>query len=347
VSTFDGFTVDHDAWAELGYRWSWAGTTSLVGGARVLGVEAFDDAVVLHDSLAGLTVLSASTGSVVWAAQVDRPETKILGVTRDGSALLVSTPGTAYELELKTGNIVGRQAISPFTVTPPTVLPGGHFVVADREGVLEAHSRKFRLGLWRYGLRAAAATPSVLVNDTTLAAVSDEGQIFLLDPRTARSKVRVEMSGGLAAPVATDGVRVFAASLDQSAYCFAADDGSRIWRYRTEYPLTISPVVDAGLTYISTREKGLVALDTDSGEEVWHNAGLAGARVIARNRGINAAEVLVWTEGGQMAAVDRATGEVIASLNAGGVRGVRADAFEGGSVYVLTGLGTVLKFSPR
>ena len=60
----------------------------------------------------------------------------------------------------------------------------------------------------------------------------------------------------------------------------------------------------------------------------------------------NGDELMVWT-GSHLIAVDKDSGEIIATADLAGAAGVRADTFIDGKLYVITPNGSIAKFTLR
>lgn len=109
---------------------------------------------------------------------------------------------------------------------------------------------------------------------------------------------------------ATDGRSLWAASLDEVAYAFAVDPGTRslrqLWSFSTNGIITASPVVGDGIVYIASDDDSVYAIDQPTGKERWHatEEGALDATPV-----LNGSTLVVVTRDGKVHALDAGTGE--------------------------------------
>ncbi|MFG0305327.1 MAG: PQQ-binding-like beta-propeller repeat protein [Phycisphaerales bacterium JB040] len=339
VTALDEATIDHEAWKQLGYRWAWAGYPQVSPGAAIEEIEAYDDRIVTRDSNTVVSVMQSNTGRLVWGAEMDRPETKVLGLERDGDTLLFTTETQLHEVEMDTGNLLARTDFQKLVNTEP-VLNGSRAIFGTLDGELIAIDREHNLTDWRYGVGGTISANPVLMNPYELVAVSQTGEVATIDLDGPSAKVVERISGGVASNPVTDFYYVVIASLDRSVYGFA--EGRRIWRYRTSEPLKVQPVMHGDVVYFASPSLGVVCLDKVSGEEVWRQPDVPNGWIV----GVRDGELLAWN-GVTLAALDPENGDIIVAARFPGIRGIQTDKFENGNLYAVAGRGTVLKFEPR
>lgn len=332
-------TIDHEAWKRLGYRWAWAGYPKTATGASITELDAYEDRVITRDTATVVSVLNSSTGRMIWGTEMDRPETKVLGVVRDGDRLLVSTETELHEVAIESGNLLSRASFGKLINTEP-VINGNLAIYGTIDGELFAMNRDNGLPRWRYTVGNSFEAKPILLNPYTMFGVTQDGTVATINLGGPSAVSMVEISGGLANNPVSDYLYTVVASLDRSVYCFV--DGQRIWRYRTSEPLTVQPVIYQDRVYFSSPKLGVVCLDAASGEKIWEQPAMPNGWIV----GVHDGELITWT-GVVLATLDPENGDVIASAEFAGLNGVQTDRFENGSLYVVAGRGTVLRFDPR
>ncbi len=335
------WTIDHDAWHELGYRWEWTGFPLMSKGAGLTDAVTFDDAIITTASDTTVTCLESSTGKVRWAKQLDRPTTQLFEPVRVGNTLYITTDTELHELNIKNGNTLDRDNVRAIINTRPLIL-GNLAIFGTTRNEIFAFETTNDFLLWSYTFDGDIESPAIKVNDEIIAMVSAGGDIRVLEARSGDSILKSNIAGGTYNDMLVDNGNLFIASNDQSLYSFSLEDGSRQWRKRTSKPLTVQPTLHDGVLFASTADQGLSAFDADSGKMLWNNNDIAGWVVSIANGD----ELIVWT-GSSLAAVDKDSGDVITSANLKGAAGVRADEFIDGNIYVISPSGALAKFTLR
>jgi outer membrane protein assembly factor BamB len=331
------FQIDHDAYRALGYRLDWRGFPVVQAGEHVEFLDVYDDVVLAHESGATVSVLEASNGALRNSGQVASPVTRFVGNVRVGDHAIVSSDNELFAYELETGSLTARHNLNRVVTTHP-VSTAGQMVYGSAIGHVYSRRLSPPVDAWSFDLGSPIDTDPVLAGPI-VAAVSRSGDIALLDVSTGTLVGKAHIYGGSdAALVAGDGV-VFVASLDQSIYAFNLD-GSLRWRIRTEQPLRITPTYHNGVLYVPTADKGLRAIDSITGAELWAQAETNGRVVGLRN-----GRLVTW-DGGTAATLDPATGDVTGSVALPGVAMLKPDRFEDGNLYAVSNGGIVAKFQP-
>ena len=109
----------------------------------------------------------------------------------------------------------------------------------------------------------------------------------------------------LALAPASDGSRIFAAAYDGQVSAFEAVKGKRLWRSKTELPLSGGPATDGKIVVAGSSNGDVIALGADDGVEIWRRS-LSGEVLAAP--AIAPGLVLVRTVDGKLTALDAADG---------------------------------------
>lgn len=327
-----------DPWTQMGYRLAWRGFPVLSGSRGPARVDVFDEGILVQDRQNTVTLMEHAAGRNLWVTAVGRPLTRFVGNGVHDGRILVCTDNEIYFLDAQTGNLLERQSIAVVVNTPP-VVSGETAVFGAATGEVVGHSLFSGFKLWGYMLRGSIQSAPVAVGPY-VGAVSETGDVLIVRPEDGRSTGRASIFGGLDNNPVADARTLYLASVDQSVYAFAGDDGRRVWRYRTESPITAQPRVVDGVLYVTVPGEGLVALDALTGERLWANASLSG-EVIGSREG----EALLW-DGRTLQALSADTGEVGASIALPDAQRVFCRPLEDGDLFVVT-RDAVARYSPR
>lgn len=335
------WSINHGAWKSLGYRWEWTGYPIVGDNAFLTDMIAYDDTIITLASDTSVSALEPSTGKVRWAKSLDRPTTQLFAPDRVGSTLYLPSDTDLYELDLRTGNTLDRDAVGAIINTSPLVMGNLAFMGTTRNELI-AFQIDNDFKSWGYDFGGAIQSTPVRVDEDTIAMISAAGDLRLLNTITGSTELSTKIAGGAVTDMLVDPDTIYIPSADQSIYAFALTDGVRYWRKRTSAPITVQPVLDKGVMYATTADDGLVAIDSISGDTLWNNNDIGGWVVSIADDD----ELIVWT-GRELLAVDKDTGELIVGVRLDNVAGVRTDTLHDSDLYVITANGSIAKFSRR
>ncbi|VAX42609.1 hypothetical protein MNBD_PLANCTO03-279 [hydrothermal vent metagenome] len=334
----EAFKIDHDAYASLGYRLDWRGFPVVAAGEHIQFLDLYDDIVVAHESAATVSILEASNGELRNSSQIASPLTRFVGNFRTDNLIVVSSDTDAAIIDIQTGEIIQRDHLDRVISTAPVYF-ANHKIYGTSIGHVYAHYMTPPVNAWAYDLGSPIDADLVLVGPTVVA-VSRRGDIAMLDAASGTLLARAKIFGGCEAdPVAGTGM-VFFASLDQSIYAFDLN-GKQQWRIRTEQPLRLTPTYHDGVLYVPSNDKGLRAINANTGTQLWNQPKIAG-RVVAMRSG----KLITW-DGTTASTLDPTTGDVIFSTELTEVEILKPDHFVDGNLYAVSTGGIIAKFQPR
>jgi len=336
--------VDDAAFAELGLRRDWTGFPIVGDRQRIREVYADPQHVVVQETGSTVSALDPDTGALRWHDRMGSPLIKYISLRpytyRGVDAILVSSESEILIHQADTGNLLARQSLAKVVNTGP-VINGNLAIYGTASGEIMAHAILPGVRVWGHDLNGPIETGPTYIRGA-VAAVSDAGQLACVSADTGSLFGRGRMFDGTATdPVAGDQL-LFVASLDQSVWAFDPFSPARpVWRFQTPAPLTIQPTAHAGVLYVTTEDRGLVALDQASGRVIWENPEVRG-QVIALQRD----RLLVFHEG-QAWTVSPTSGVIYNHATLPTVAGLTTDRFVDGSIFAWGSGGGVAKFRAR
>ena len=330
----------YEAFGLLGYRPEWVGYAVMPSGRRVTLVSIFDDIVTVHNTGNLLSALETRTGAIRWSAQMASSQERFVGTGRTASGDVLScSQGEVFVLDSKTGIPKDRHRLVSLANTPPVVVDA-MVLFGCNNGEVLALNLNSGYKQWGHVLTGAIRADLVRVRDY-VAAVSDGGDVVVLEPTRGELRGRAKIFGGSDAPIAASEEALFISSLDQSLWSFGLDGAPAAWRMRTEFPLRDKPVYHEGHVYAAVPGQGLVCVNAATGEKKWTLEGQGGHVV-----GVRGDKLVVW-DGATAVTVDPERGDADNRVTLEGTRDLLTDAFVDGNLYAITPRGQVSKFSPR
>lgn len=334
------YTVDHDAWRTVGYRWDWTSRPPLTKRGQIAFADAYPDVVVVQDTNAMVSVIEANTGKVRWNKQVGNTATRFLGNTRKDDHVVITNETELFEIDLANGNTVDRTSLNTIVSTAPALF-GDIAVLGTPAGRLMGFDTRNNLRVWEYQFEGSFETQPLALSDNQVAAISTKGQWRALRVDDASTISTGQISGDSSDHLVSDGYFLYIASVDQSVYAYDLADGARMWRARSSAPVTVQPVLIGEHLYYTTRDDGLTCVIGETGEKVWSNPDIGGWVVTTLGN-----DLMVWT-GRELIQVDSERGDVIARTTIPDLAGLRSDSPTDGRIYAISRDGAVARFSPR
>lgn len=327
-----------DTWGRLGYRLGWHSfATTASDQNRIMLLDIDDETVLAQDDAGVLTRLNPASGQYKWSTRVEGTYSQYYANVHIRDRVYSMSQSDIFVLDAGTGDILGRQPLTRVAGTKPARF-GDLIVYGTRGGQVVSHLVSTGFMAWAYGLNGPVVVPPIPVGDGSVVAVSESGDVIILDATSGASQGRAKMYAGAGSTPAVTEDSIYIASLDQSMYAINTVGGLVRWRYKTDVPLSGKPVLHGGNVHIDIPGRGVTAINTRSGQPAWEAKGVSGTVVAVRN-----GRLVVWS-GREALLLDAARGDVIERVALPDVQMIKADKFVDGALYAVYAGGQVSKF---
>ena len=336
IETIDR-SAEHDAFAKLGYRIEWRGFPFYGSDLRVQFFDIFGDTLVVQDETSTVTAMDPVSGRNRWSTRLAGDLTRFVGSARWENTLLCASDTGLYLVDIRTGTIKDKHRLAVVVNTPP-VIDGHMAIFGCTSGELLGHNLLSGFKQWGYLLNGSITAMPVPVG-AGVGAVSQGGDVIIVDPRNGASFGRALIFEGLSNNPVAGVDTLFVASRDQSVYAYDASTGKRIWRHRTDVPITDQPAAYNGRLYVAIPGRGMVAFNGATGEIIWTVPDVRGEPI-----GIRDGRLLVWN-GVVATLIDDRRGDVIETVTIPGLTALKMSSFVDGDLYAVTPTGSVAKYT--
>ncbi|MCB9837762.1 MAG: PQQ-binding-like beta-propeller repeat protein [Phycisphaeraceae bacterium] len=338
-SRSDARKQEHDAVERLGYRIAWRGFPFFGSDLKVRFAELLGDSIAVLDDSNTVTVMDPVTGRNRWSTRLAGDLTRFVGIARHEGTLLCASDTTLYVLDIRTGTIKDKQRLAVVVNTAPVII--GHMAIFGcTSGELLGHNLETGYKQWGYLLNGSITSEPVPAG-VGVAAVSQGGDVLIVNPGTGASYGRALIFDGLSNNPVAGADTLFVASRDQSVYAFEASTGRRIWRYRSQRPITDQPAAHDGRLYVAIPGEGLVAFNGATGDVIWTAPDVRGEPI-----GVHKGRLIVWN-GADATVVDDQRGDVIETVHIPGLKALKMTSFVDGDLYAVTPDGAVARYTPE
>ena len=328
---------EYEAFDKLGYRIEWRGFPFVSRDLSVRFFDIFGDTILVQDDAATITAMDPVSGRNRWSTRLAGDLTRFVGNARRGDTLLCASDTSLYLVNIRSGTIEDKHRLAVVVNTPP-VIDGHMAVFGCSSGELLGHNLLSGYKQWGYLLNGSIMATPVNVG-SGVGAVSQGGDVIIVDPRNGKSFGRALIFDGLSNNPVAGADTLFVASRDQSIYAFDATSVKRIWRKRTPHPITDQPAAHNGRLYVAIPGEGFVALNGATGDTIWTAPDVHGKAIGIRN-GL----LLVWN-GAVATLIDDRRGDVVESVAIPGLKTLKMTTFVDGDLYAVSPNGVVAKYT--
>ncbi|MGD9714355.1 MAG: PQQ-binding-like beta-propeller repeat protein [Thermomicrobiales bacterium] len=232
-----------------------------------------------------LLAFDLQTGNEIWTTDVGDSSSfntglLVAGVTASNQVIWILEGGPIGAVDLETGEIIWSVTIGGLKPFTPALDAHELYVVSDEAGVVSLDAAS---GAIRWAASGGETGPVMVVDDHTVVAALDGGEVLALDRETGQERWRqaiapnaVNSSYGWGwTGSAADGVALFVAwdgETDLEGMTLHAVDtttGDSLWSQQFGTLIT-APVIANGRAFIGDGGGTVLALDLRTGAAIWH-----------------------------------------------------------------------------
>jgi outer membrane protein assembly factor BamB len=277
------------------------------------GGLAVGDGLVALASKGGLLVFSTEEGEAAWRYPVvggivgGENDERRRPVVDERAVYAGSRDGGLHALDLETGEPIWREELRGDLIAGP-VLVGDLVLILDGSGVIARDARDGGLS-WSLDLPGGVGADLATADETVYVSAHDRGEPILLaldatdGEQLWQEAVEVVIVTGEEMVLSEE--LVLLSNADE-VVAFARDDGDEVWRYTIANQTYHPPATGEGVVIVVDREGLIIALDDETGEELWS----IDSQEFIGDAALVGEELAYVPTGGGLLAVDLESGEV-------------------------------------
>ncbi|MCC7146533.1 MAG: PQQ-like beta-propeller repeat protein [Phycisphaeraceae bacterium] len=271
----------------LGYTKIWRAELQVPADAQLLSARVLGDILVAVESPANLiTATAVADGRLRWTRQVGQPGEVLYPPFRDGDRIYVNSETRLFVLEASTGRLAQVNPLEEVVITAPAVV-GNLAIFAGASGRVFAQNVTNAKTVWGFQFpRSVDLSPAVYGDDVLIVDVTGAYKLLTVTGGDVRWGGRT-FARNSAQPMMTEYGAIIA-SQDTMIYCIATETGKDRWRFAARQPLNQAPILLGGVLFQPLGQNGLVAIDPQTGSELWR------AKDNARPVGIDGDRLLLY-----------------------------------------------------
>jgi len=302
-----GLTLEPGHAQQFGYATRWVRSITLDPGQTVLSARVLDDLLVTVERPRNVvTAIKIQTGELVWKMVIGDPLEQLYAANGDEDYLYINSGRRLFTIDRRRGEQVRVDNLG-YSVNMSPLLYKDFAIFGSVNGRIFAFDVKAGFSKWAYALSSKiTATP---VRDGRQVFVADTaGKYVMLVGDTGEMRWHGSAYGPITTAPVRDRAFMVVASEDQSLYSLVATTGRQRWpAFRSEAPLTETPVIIGRTIYLVEPNVGLTAINSNTGKTLWSIPDL---RVPLTKLG----EHLLTHNNTSLAKLDPATGQTLAAV---------------------------------
>jgi len=271
-----------------------------------------DDRIYAISNMNYVVSLNRNTGSVIFSREIAPAGFPILGLGHYNDELFSIIGNEIIEINLDSGAEISSERLS-VRATCPAARNRGNFYVAGVDRRVHCLRAEDKIQLFEAAAKTDSLITSIVAEDSFVVFSTDAGNLVRISPDEPRLRWEFEASGGIVGPIIKDGESLFIASEDTNVYKVNIIRGKLDWKYQANAVLDEAPRVTEEAVYQYAHQKGLAAIDIESGEGMWEL--VEGVDLLAERAG----KAYVITKEPKLIVMDNNSGKQLYSINLEGV----------------------------
>ena len=215
-----------------------------------------------------IVCLNREKGHVVFSKQFTEPGFPILGPDLYNGKLFSIVSNNLVELDTESGKEKGVMRLG-HGVACPAARNSEFYYIAGVDKRLRVLRAKDKVKLFEVSAENESAISTIIANEKVAIFGTEAGNVICIAADAARKIWEFKADGGIIRPMIWDGNSIYFASKDTCVYKIGAEKGNLIWKHQAGGILDGAPRVTEEFLYQSVVNKGLSAIDKNSGTVLW------------------------------------------------------------------------------
>jgi len=285
--------------------------------------------------------LNKATGSMVFGVSVAPAGFPILGLELYEGGLISVIGNKLVEIDPETG-AENKAKYLKYAVVCPAARNSSSFYVSGADRRLHILNADNKVPVFEVAADNESLITSIIADERSVIFATDAGNLISIMPDRPKRLWQFNATDAIAGPIVRDGMSLFFASEDTNAYRVDIIDlisASLVWKYQMPGVLENAPRVTQDVVYQYARDKGLTAIDRQSGKFMWSLA--QSTDLLAQAHG----KAYVITRVRTLAVMDNTKGKKLYSVNFAGVSRYAANTTDS-QIYIADERGRVACLEP-
>ncbi|MHC4572682.1 MAG: outer membrane protein assembly factor BamB family protein [Planctomycetota bacterium] len=257
--------------------------------------------------------LNRENGSFVFGRFLAPAGFGVLGLDLYEDTLISVVGSRLVEINPESGMEIRGQNLG-FGASCSAARNSSYFYIAGADRRLRTFRAEDKVKLFEVTADNESLITSVIADDESVVFATDAGNVISIRPDERKRLWQFDAAGSIVGPIVRDGNSILVASKDTYVYKLDMARGTpAIWKYQAGAILDRAPVVTRDVVYQYVPNKGLTAIDNESGRFMWQVD--HGLDLLAEKEG----RAYVFREPGELVVMDNKKKKRLYSVNFAGV----------------------------
>jgi len=221
--------------------------------------------------------LNQKNGNIIFGTTIEWAGLPVTGIKLyDNELLYVNSDSKLVQMNAQTGVVLKTTDIG-FSVCCPVARNSSYFYLAGTDKRLHVMHADNKVQVFEVAAENESMITSVTADDSMALFATNAGNIICIAPDMPKRLWQFDAAGAIAGAVIRDGMSLFFACRDTNVYrvdMVGLPEKKRlVWKHQTAAFLEDAPIVTKGMVYQHVKDKGLTAINKDTGSALWQVPG--------------------------------------------------------------------------
>lgn len=246
---------------------AWSNVLPLKANEYVAKVFSLGDKVYCLTSSNYLFALDRSQGSVAFGTQIALPDLPVSDGQLYRNTVLFMSGSDLIEVNTPTG-LVTKSKLKDRAACPP-VRNKTNLYVSGTDRRLHVYDLGEHVKRFDATAENDALIVSVFASEDYVVFATQAGDIVRMGSESPTLTWQYNFKGSILAPFVHDANNLYVPSLNTNLYKIRTSDGHKLWVHQCSGPLKTSPLIGTKLVYQYVFDRGIAAIDKETGVELW------------------------------------------------------------------------------
>ncbi|MDD5458069.1 MAG: PQQ-like beta-propeller repeat protein [Phycisphaerae bacterium] len=249
----------------------WQNQLPLKDGEKISQMFVESDRIYVMTTRNYLISLNRNDGAFIFGADMGMRGVTIYGMDRYKDIVFVMVGSQLLEIDNQSGKIRRNKTLPAAVICEPLRNERFYYLCGADERI-HAFDATDLVQVFEAAAFNDSAAVGLAVDDEQVVFGTKAGNIISLEADKSKLRWQFDAMKGIVRPMVMEGNNLYAASRDTNLYKLSAKDGALVWKFPAEAILDEGPVVTDKIVYQPLGERGIAAIDKESGKPIWKSS---------------------------------------------------------------------------
>ncbi len=249
-------------------RLVWHQKLPIKNGEELKQLSIIGNRIYALSSLNYMVCAEPNNGTVLWQRYITETGLPILGLSQYDNELISTIGSKLSEINLDSGVELNTMRLD-FGITCPPARNSSYFYIADNNNRLRVLRTKDGVKLFEVSAENESMITGILADENSVVFSTDAGNVICFKDDEPKRLWQFNAYGGIVGPMIRDANSLFFAGKDTNLWKIDKITGQLNWKYQAGAILNTAPRITQKAAYQYIPDKGLVAVDKNTGKLIW------------------------------------------------------------------------------